>query len=241
MVAVDLRGYGETDRPPRRQDYVLSHLCQDIVELIPALGHSSTILVAHDWGGAIAWAVTDKHPELVSKLIIIDMPHPVVLNKFVFSTWSQLLRSWYIFMFQVPWLAEFLISRRNYGFFNLVFRGKKTGVRNKDAFPPEAVEAFKFVYSQPGAITPPLNYYRCIFSMSNFNEVRKAVKVIEVPTLVIWGDEDLFLDSSMADAHKDVVAHLIVRHIPNCSHWAQQDQPEQVNKYMKEFLQTALN
>jgi len=62
VVAVDMRGYGETDRPPNMLDYTLPNLSQDIVELIPALGHSTAILVAHDWGGAIAWEVAHKHP-----------------------------------------------------------------------------------------------------------------------------------------------------------------------------------
>ena len=236
VVAVDLRGYGETERPPKTLDYTLTKLHQDIVELIPALGHSNAILVAHDWGGAIAWEVAQKHPELVEKLVIMDIPHPAVFKKSVFGTWAQLMKSWYIFLFQVPWLPEFVISQRDYGFFNSIFRGKKAGVRNLDCVPPEAVEAFKYVFSQPGALTGPINYYRCIFSMTNLVEASSSVKKFEVPTLIIWGDEDLFLESCMADEHREFVQDLTVKHIPKCSHWVQQDQPELVNQYMREFI-----
>ena len=237
VVAVDLRGYGETDRPPNTLDYVLSNLRRDIVELIPALGYSKAILVAHDWGGVIAWAVTQKHPELVEKLVVMNCPHSRIFKHTISSTWTQLMKSWYMFLFQVPWLPEFILSIRDYGYFNAIFRGKKAGVRNRTAFPQEAVEAYKYVFSQPGATTGPINYIRCIFYMfSEPNEAKVVKKSIDIPTLIIWGDDDLFLESSMADTHEEFVTDLTVKHIPNCSHWVQQDVPDKVNEYIKEFL-----
>ena len=134
-MAVDLRGYNETERPPNVLDYTLVKLRQDIAELIPALGHEKAILVSHDWGGAIAWAVTQKHPELVEKLVVLNCPHTRVFKRTITGTWAQLLKSWYMFLFQVPYLPEFLLSRRDYGYFSAVFRGKKAGVRNLAAFP----------------------------------------------------------------------------------------------------------
>ncbi len=235
-MAVDLRGYGETDRPPKILDYILTNLRQDVVELIPALGHSKAILVAHDWGGAIAWAVTQKHPDLIEKLVVLNCPHTRVFKRTISGTWAQLMKSWYMFLFQVPFLPEFMMSMRDYGYFNAIFRGRKAGVRNRAAFPPEAVDAYKFVFSQPGAMTPPINYIRCIFQMFSSTEGKVAKKNIDVPTLIIWGDDDLFLESPMADAHGDFVTDLKVKHIPKCSHWVQQDQPDLVNQYIREFI-----
>ncbi len=165
VVAVDLRGYNKTERPPKTLDYTLPNLRQDVVELIPALGHNKAILVAHDWGGAIAWAVTQKHPDLVEKLIVLNCPHTRVFSRTITGTWAQFMKSWYMFLFQVPYLPEFMLSIRNYGYFSAIFRGRKAGVRNRAAFPPEAVDAFKYVFSQPGASTGPVNYIRCIFYM----------------------------------------------------------------------------
>ena len=239
MVAPDLRGYGETERPPNTRDYILPNLRQDIVELIPALGHSKAILVSHDWGAVIAWAVTQKHPELVDKLIILNAPHSRIFKRTITGTWAQLMKSWYMFLFQVPFLPEFMLSVRDYGYFNAIFRGRKAGVRNRAAFPPEAVEAYKYVFSQPGATTGPINYIRCIFYMFSTRtpeESTLAKKTIDVPTLIIWGDDDLFLETSMADAHGDFVTDLTVKHIPNCSHWVQQDVPDTVNQYIREFI-----
>ena len=110
-------------------------------------------------------------------------------------------------------------------------------MRNRTAFPLEAVEAYKYVFSQPGATTGPINYIRCIFYMiSDQAEKQAARRKMDTPTLIVWGDEDLFLERSMADAHGEFVTDLTVKHIPNCSHWVQQDQPEKVNQYIREFL-----
>ncbi len=101
VVAIDLRGYGETDRPPRRSDYTLDKLTEDIVQLIPALGYSRCVLVGHDWGGAIAWSVAHRHPEVVEKLIVLNCPHTSIMVQTLASTWAQFMKSWYILMFQV--------------------------------------------------------------------------------------------------------------------------------------------
>ena len=233
MVAPDLRGYGETDKPPNILDYSLPNLCQDIVELIPALGHSKAILVAHDFGGNVAWAVTSKHPDLVEKLIIMDCPHPQVMKKKL-KTFSQLMKSWYMFFFQVPCLPEFVVSMKDYGMFDGM-RGKSHGVRNRQYFTAEDVEAYKYILSQDGALTPPINYYRAAFRVDP-KAIKSMSKTIDVPTLVMWGDLDLYLEPSMADDHADVVTNLTVKHIPNCSHWAQNDDVEAVNQHMWEFL-----
>ena len=229
-----MRGYGETDRPLNTLDYTLPNLYQDIVELIPALGHSTAILVAHDWGGAIAWEVAHRHPELVEKFVVMNCPHTRVFRKTILGTWGQKMKSWYMFLFQLPWLPEFIISRRNYGYFTAIFRGKKAGVRNQASFSKEDVDAYKYVFSQPGALTGPINYIRCIFARGGSKEESRG-KMVEVPTLILWGDEDMFLSRCMADAHGDMVKDLTVKHIPKCSHWVQMDQFEKVNQYMRDF------
>lgn len=231
VVAVDLRGYGETDRSPKISDYFITNLSKDVVELIPALGHEKATLVAHDWGGAIAWIVTQRHPDVVEKLVVLNCPHPMVMIKTI--NFTQLMMSWYMFFFQVPWLPELLMSANDYKMFNSVFRGRLTGVRNRRAFTPEDVEAYKYVFSQDGAATPPLNYYRA--NSLRFNHFRFD-NIIDVSTLIIWGDSDKFLNSTMADSHGCLVKDLTVRHIENCSHWVQNDNPERVNQYIKEFL-----
>ena len=106
-------------------------------------------------------------------------------------------------------------------------------MRNKKAFTHEDVEAYKYTFSQDGAITPPLNYYRANVFRSMENASNKQ---ISVPVLIIWGDDDIFFDTAVADSHEEVASDVTVRHIANCSHWVQNDNPERVNQYIKDFL-----
>ena len=229
VVAVDMRGYGDTQRPPNIIDYAMPNLAQDIAELIPALGHSKAILVAHDWGGGVAWAVTQKYPDLVDKLVVINCPHGRVMRRRLYR-WSQSMKSWYMVLFQVPWLPEYLLSVRDFGAFDDLC----STITDKSKFSKEDTEAYKYVYSQPGAITAPINYYRAMF-----RSPVPAEKPIEVPTLLIWGDADFAFDVEMADEHKDdkIVTDITVKHIPKCGHFVQTEEPEKANQYIREFLE----
>lgn len=229
VVAVDMRGYGDTQRPPHIKDYTAPNLTQDIAELIPALGHSKAILVAHDWGGAVAWAATQKHPDLVEKLIVMNCPHGKIMQRRL-ERWSQSMRSWYMVLFQVPWLPEYLLSVRDFGAFDDLC----SSFSNKNNFTKEDAEAYKYVYSQPGAITAPINYYRAIF-----RSAVPAEKPIEVPTLLIWGDADFAFDMEMADEHKDdkIATNITVKHIPKSNHFVHAEEPETTNQYIREFIE----
>ena len=237
VVAVDMRGYGDSERPPNKRDYLLSTLRQDVVELVGALGYSSCVLVAHDWGGVVAWRAVQHRPDLFDRFIVMNCPHASVYKKQFSTGWSQFMKSWYILLFQMPWLPEFIFGLNDYIYFNAVFRGKKSGAKNKDtAFPPDVLDAYKYTFSKPGAMTSPLNYYRCMFNEMKRVKGGPRPKPIEVPTLILWGDNDAFLDRGMADMHERVATNLTVRHIPDCSHWVQQDCPQLTNQYMWEFL-----
>ena len=226
VVAVDMRGYNKTDRPPDVHDYTLPNLCQDVVELIPALGHDKAILVAHDWGGGVAWTVADRHPEVVEKLIVMNCPHPAVLKKRI-QSFSQRMKMWFIL---IPWFPEFQFSIGNCEILKDLFRGEN-GVCNKQSLTLEDVEAYRYVFSQPGALKYPINYYRGTFLVD-----MKYGPAITMPTLLIWGDSDAFFDLAVADDHGDVVPDLRVKHIEKCSHWVQNDNPERVNQHIREFL-----
>jgi pimeloyl-ACP methyl ester carboxylesterase len=234
VVAVDLRGYGDTDHPPSVSDYFITNLTRDVVELIRALGHEKAIVVSHDWGAIIAWIVAQYHPEVVEKLVVLDGPHPLVMARNLSIV--QLVMSWYVLFFQVPWLPEFGLSLNDYGNLDEVFYGSPFGVRNKKNFTSDHVEAYKYIFSQDGALTPPLNYYRANALRLGDYLSSNPGDVIELPILVIWGDDDCYLNSDLADRHRGVARNVMVKHIKNCSHWVQNDQPEEVNQCIREFL-----
>jgi epoxide hydrolase 4 len=232
-VALDLRGYNKSDKPKSQSAYHLSILIEDIKGVIEGLGYERCVLVGHDWGGAIAWAFAYAYPEIVTRLIVLNLPHPDKFSEGL-RTLPQLLRSWYILLFQLPLLPEWLLSQNNYGL--LVSILTKTAI-NPEAFPPEAIEAYSAAAAQPGAVTAMLNYYRNLWE-SNF--LQKSWDVLDVPALMIWGENDVALGKELTFGTQDYVKDLQICYIPNCGHWVQQEQPQLVNQYIRDWLSSSL-
>src|SRR3954451_16988189 len=109
VVALDMRGYAESGKPPRWQDYRMEILAADVARLIAALGEERAHVVGHDWGAAVAWMVATLHPERVERLAILNVPHPARMERALRTSPRQLLHSWYMFFFQIPWLPERLM------------------------------------------------------------------------------------------------------------------------------------
>jgi epoxide hydrolase 4 len=229
VVALDLRGYNDSDKPPQKSAYTMDEFVKDIQGVITGLGYEKCILVAHDWGGAIAWSFANAFPEILSKLIILNLPHPAKFAEGL-RTLQQLQRSWYIFLFQLPFLPEFLIQRSDYKLIKSMFN--KTVVA-QTAFSTDDINAYKNAATKPGALTAMLNYYRNIFKQGLFQQNWEP---IEVSTLMIWGENDTFLGKELTYGTENYVQDFQIKYIPNCSHWVQQEQPELVNQYMREFL-----
>lgn len=229
VVAIDLRGYNESDKPNDVSAYRMNELIEDVRGVIQGLGYNQCVLVGHDWGGAIAWNVAYTYPELVDRLIVMNLPHPAKFKEGLLTP-QQLLRSWYIFFFQLPWLPEWVLQAANYQLIENVF---SKAVIDKTTFTPADLDAYKTAAAKPGALTAMLNYYRNVFQSGIIE--RKWGKLY-VPTLLIWGEEDMALGTELTYGTEDYVEHLTLRYIPNCSHWVQQEQPNLVNQYMREFL-----
>ncbi len=228
VVALDLRGYNDSDKPTDPAAYRMSELVQDVKDVITGLGYDQCVLVGHDWGGGIAWSFAETFPAMVSQLIVLNIPHPVRFFEGLRGP-QQLLRSAYIFLFQLPVLPELLFQLGDYQVFDLTFR--KTTV-NKAAFTDADVEAYKNAFAKPGVLTAALNYYRNIFQAPAV----RSPSVLEVPTLLIWGEDDLYLGKELTYDTEKYVRDFQVQYIPHCSHWVQQEQPELVNQYIRAFL-----
>ena len=228
VVALDLRGYNESDKPQQQSAYVMSEFVKDVEGVIKGLGYNRCVLVGHDWGGAIAWNFAYAYPEMLERLIVLNMPHPA---KFAdgLRTPQQLLRSSYAFFFQLPLLPELLIQSSDYGAIESAFKGMAV---NKTAITQADIEAYKDAASRRGALTAMLNYYRNAFPSMTLRDW----SVLQVPTLMIWGEEDTALGKELTYGTEKYVRDFQIRYIPNCSHWVQQEQPELVNRYMREFL-----
>ncbi|XP_030645590.1 epoxide hydrolase 3 [Chanos chanos] len=232
-VALDLRGCGLSDAPSRLEDYSLEKLLYDIRDAIDELGHTSCVLVGHDWGGMLAWHFTLDRPDMVQRLVIMNAPHPASWLDAVLRRPSQVLRSGHACFFQLPVLPEIALSLEDFKFVRSLLCGGRVGIRNKARKLTESeLEGYLYRLSQPGGLTGPLNYYR-----SFLNNTLYKHQDVGVTSMVIWGEADAMVVEGMSGGTRPYVRGPVVIHtIPDCSHWVQQDQPETVNKLMWDFL-----
>uniref|UniRef100_A0A2K6MGK5 Epoxide hydrolase 4 n=1 Tax=Rhinopithecus bieti TaxID=61621 RepID=A0A2K6MGK5_RHIBE len=227
VVALDLRGYGETDAPIHRQNYKLDCLITDIKDILDSLGYSKCVLIGHDWGGMIAWLIAICYPEMVMKLIVINFPHPNVFTEYILRHPAQLLKSSYYYFFQIPWFPEFMFSINDFKVLKHLFTSHSTGIGRKGCqLTTEDLEAYIYVFSQPGALSGPINHYRNIFSCLPLKH-----HMVTTPTLLLWGENDAFMEVEMAEVTKIYVKNYFrLTILSEASHWLQQDQPDIVNK-----------
>ena len=229
VVVPDLRGYNDSDKPEDVGEYALSELAKDVLGIVQKLGDERCVLVGHDWGGAIAWKFAYAHPDMLDKLIILNCPHP---RRFLdgLANPAQWLRSAYMGFFQLPFLPELVLQANDYQFIDKVFDGMAT---NRSAITETDVQAFKTAIAKPGALHAGLNYYRNLFTPAMFQQ---EWPVLEVPTLMIWGEDDPAFETSLAEGTEDYVRDFHLRYISQCGHWVPQEYPDLVNQYIGEFL-----
>lgn len=231
VVAPDQRGYNLTEKPPHGYD--IETLTTDVAALIRALGYQRAHVVGHDWGGAVAWWLAITRPELVDRLVIMNAPHPATFRQAMQNNWRQRLRSWYMLFFQLPRLPEAAFRLGDYWALEQSFRRDTT---RPEAFTDEVMARYKQAASRPGALTAMINWYREALGLSTWRATGRRDLILRVPTLVIWGERDRYLGRELNDDLRRWVPELTLRYIPDASHWVQQDRPEEVNRYLLEFL-----
>jgi pimeloyl-ACP methyl ester carboxylesterase len=232
VVAPDMRGYDLSDKPQNWRAYDTGLLADDIAGLVRSFGEQSAIVVGHDWGAAVAYTVAMRHPDVVRRLAILNVPHPTRMLE-GFRTLRQLRKSWYMFFFQIPRLPEHLIARDDFSFAKRSLRSD-----SKDAFTDEDLERYVDAWSQPGALTGMINYYRAALRRSP-GKTLALMKPIEAPTLVIWGMLDRHLGSELAEPAPEWVPNVRVERIADATHWVQHDAPERVNELLLGFFDDA--
>ena len=231
VIAPDQRGYNTSEKPPGVLSYRIEHLVDDVAALIEHAGESRAVVVGHDWGGAVAWAIAMLRPEVVEKLVVLNAPHPGALQR-EFRRLRQLARSWYVFFFQLPWLPEAAIR---FGGYRVLDRGMRRETTRPGAFSDEDIAAYKNALAQPGALTAAINYYRAAVRRNPFDSAR-MLRPIDVPALLIWGERDPYLGIELTEGLERWVPGVRVERIPEASHWVQVDAAERVNELMIEFL-----
>jgi len=237
-VAPDMLGYNLSEKPAGVDRYQMKDLVEDVRALAEHLGYKKFILVGHDWGGGVAWSFAIAHPEYLSKLVIVNCPHPAILARELAQNPAQQKASQYMLLFRSA-QAEQMLSANNYqGLVDGVLgEGLKTGV-----FTEADKQAYIAAWSQPGALTGGLNYYRAanLGPPTPDSPATPAADVnglvVKVPTLVIWGEKDTALLTGNLDGMDQFVPKLTVKRIPDGSHWVIHEKPALVNGYIREFI-----
>jgi len=231
MVAPDLRGYNTSDKPT---SYNYSLIIEDVVSLIHLTGQP-VVLVAHDWGGIIAWGIASLYPELLSGLVILNSPHPDVFVDLLQNDPVQQNRSSYILFF-LHQQATQLLSLNNYQLLKNIF--------NSSSYFKQYQNNYLFAWNQTNEINSTLNWYRDNFytptnSFENFTTNFPSGLLVSVPTLVLWGLEDTAFDSqAVLKALPNYVANLTLHTFPSNGHFLQHEQPVQVANLIYQFAIT---
>lgn len=237
-VAPDLRGYNLSDKPAGVEPYRAKHLIADIDALAAKHTKDKFVLVAHDWGGAAAWGFAMAHPDRLSHLVIINSPHPYVFWRELVHNPAQREASQYMLFFRDA-KAERLLSENGYARLLAAFAQFGDDVMT-DADRAAYVEA----WSQPGALTGGLNYYRASPAYPPTEADPGPAKVtldparfvVRVPTLVLWGERDRALLTGCIDGLEQLVPDLKIVRVPEASHWIVHEQPDRVAREIESFV-----
>ncbi len=229
VVAPDQRGYNLSDKPQGISAYKIDELSKDALGLVAAYGRKRIFLVGHDWGAAVSWWTAIKYPEWISKMVILNVPHPKVMTRHMFSNRLQMQRSWYIFYFQLPGAVEKLAAATNYDWLlELMTFSARPGT-----FSAEDLEKYRAAFAQPGAFSAMVNWYRA--SVQTKQE-QPASYDVTVPMLFMWGTEDVAMLTELADESMPYCKQGRLVKFPGVSHWIQHEEADRVNAMIEDFI-----
>jgi epoxide hydrolase 4 len=235
VIVPDQRGYNLSEKPPAVKDYALDTLASDILGVIQWAGRQKAIIAGHDWGAVVAWRLAEKYPEVVEKLIITNVPHQAAFNRALRKpVWSQLGKSNYIFYFQIPFLPEWSFKQNRYA----LIRKALIHSSHPGTFQPENLEEYIKAWSQPGALSGGINWYRAMVRQTISQRKQIARHKVTVPTLILWGDQDVFLEPFLADWSMEWVEKGEVIHFADAGHWILQEKPVEISHAMLKFVQS---
>ena len=229
VVAPDLRGYNLSGKPRGICAYGLDPLTDDLQGLLDNLGPDPADVVAHDWGGAVAWWGALRYPERIARLAVLNIPHPAVMRQFLLHNREQRRRSRYIFYFQLPLLPERKIRAGDFRGFRSIFkRSSRPGT-----FTAEELGIYAAAAARPGALTAMLNWYRAALWCP---PRRPAHRRVEPPVRILWGLDDVALGADMAAASVERCRSAELFRLPGAGHWVQHEAAGEVNDKLLDFL-----
>jgi len=228
VIVPDQRGYNLSSKPSGVSAYALTELVSDVIAIADQLGQQRILLAGHDWGAAVAWSAALLHPQRIAKLAVVNVPHPSVMRKFLNTRFRQFRRSWYMFFFQLPWLPEALLAASNYrSAARSLLRSSRPGT-----FSPEDLVQYRAAWSQPGALTATINWYRALFRF----RTKFTNRTVQVPTRILWGERDAFLLPEMAQESLRYCDNAELFTFADATHWLQHEEPARVSELLIDFF-----
>jgi epoxide hydrolase 4 len=228
VIVPDQRGYNLSSKPAGVAAYALTELVSDVIAIADQLDQEKVFLAGHDWGAAVAWSTALLHPQRIAKLAVLNVPHPSVMRKFLSRSPRQLLRSWYMFFFQLPWLPEALFSAFNYHIgASSLLRSSRPGT-----FSAEDLTQYRAAWSQPGTLTAMINWYRALFRF----RAKFPDRTVHIPARILWGERDDFLLTEMAHESLRYCTNAELFTFANATHWLQHEEPARVSELLIDFF-----
>ncbi|XP_050672329.1 epoxide hydrolase 3-like [Leptidea sinapis] len=227
-IAIDMRGYGDSEKPEGIEHYKLNTLAADLRDLVRQLGREKFILVAHDWGGVVSCRYRDLYPESLSAVVVLSGTSTEAWLNAIWTDSDQRKKSGYVFLYLMPVLPELLLQSNDLGILDTVML-----VKGKQSVDLEDLECFKYWLRKQGALTPPINYYRANFGYSS---ELKPQDQQPVPFLFAHGSNEKYLNAKIRENIKTLYQHVEIAIIEDSGHFTQQEDPEKVNKLIRDFL-----
>lgn len=229
VLAPDQRGYNLTGKGG---PYDVATLAEDVVHLLAALGRRRACVAGHDWGAAVAWTLAALHPERVERLAVLNVPHPAVMARALrFGSLRQMRRSLYIFLFQLPRVPEWLLSRNEYGRLRWLLRASS----RRGTFTAQDIDRYREAWSRPGALRASLGWYRAL-ARTVLAPRGARVGRIGVPTLIVWGERDAALGVELAERSVRMADDVSLVRFPQATHWVHEDLPEEISRLLLEHF-----
>lgn len=223
VIVPDQRGYHLSDKPSKVADYRLERLGEDVTGMLDHLGVREACIAGHDFGATVTWWLLVSRPERFRAAAILNVPHPLVMQRKLQTSFAQMRRSWYMFFFQLPALPEWWFARNRFGTgTRLLCASSRAGT-----FGPDDLEDYRRAWSVPGAVRSMIHWYRAAFRHGLPRRSATQWRV-RVPVLVLWGEEDRFLGREMAAESLAWCEDGRCVTFPGVSHWIQHEAPEPV-------------
>ena len=218
VVAFDQRGYSPQARPETLDSYTISKLSKDLFAVADTIGAEEFHLIGHDWGAVVGWIAVLSNPSRINSWTALSLPHPGAFSAALLNDPDQQDRSSYVAFFQTPWLPETVFSFNNFSALKALLRGMSD----------EKMKEYIDVFSEPGALTSALNWYRALGDNGLSNPDNVESLEVNTPTLFLWGNQDPSVGRVAVDGMAEFMKGSYTNVELEAGHWLLVDKPERV-------------